>query len=634
MSIYDSVLAYLFDNGIVEGIDHAHATMHELNEDEVYFILEQVSAEKDAPKEKVDPKTKRLSMIKRQVLMKKVQAVRQGGGEDIVASYEPDVEDAVEYFYEEGVSEEELDMIIEEVGDDIVDFIDEERNARQMNVRSKGKLKKDVAKIKADKSDVVPRKTSPKDALNRAAATRAFGKKKLKRPESTVKTATKKAKSAPKKAAPKADPAKKASKEGIRGRLTKAYKKGVERHKAAVSKNEFTKGVGDGVKAVGKAAKDVYSITQVNKKKTVNMQSYESEGEVLIEGTTFKKFAADAASRKKAMEDAVLQKKEQDAAAKQKAALKNEYEPEGDEVNEEDKPTTAQLKAREKYARIKELTNKGKHQEASKLYNAKEEFKALTPDKKDQIRNQAERRKRSADRAQNASDYETSTKQDRQVRKMKSVFNKEEWKPDPVEKRQKKYQEEETSMKDNNLYGNAYAGSKMPNVSSNDKKAIKKRAKNLFKKDLKGEHHGVNEGVAQAAGNAIGYAAKAVTGVIGQGVKGFSNPDIKPKVNFSKNTPVKKNSNSLSSVQADREKERQKILAQRIKDRKDRAKKPAKPEKAAKIGDDTDKKDPTKAPAVKPIVAEFVSNLLMTEAKHKCKNCGKMYTGKQCACGC
>ena len=54
-----------------------------------------------------------------------------------------------------------------------------------------------------------------------------------------------------------------------------------------------------------------------------------------------------------------------------------------------------------------------------------EAFKALTPDKKDQIRNQAERRKKSADRAQNASDYKTSTKQDQQVRKMKSVLNNE-----------------------------------------------------------------------------------------------------------------------------------------------------------------------------------------------------------------
>ena len=67
------------------------------------------------------------------------------------------------------------------------------------------------------------------------------------------------------------------------------------------------------------------------------------------------------------------------------------------------------------------------------------------------------------------------------------------YKPGTDEKK-KKYQEEETSMKDNNLYGNAYAGSKMPNVSSKDKGAIKKRAKNLFKRDLKGDHHGVNEG--------------------------------------------------------------------------------------------------------------------------------------------
>jgi hypothetical protein len=36
----------------------------------------------------------------------------------------------------------------------------------------------------------------------------------------------------------------------------------------------------------------------------------------------------------------------------------------------------------------------------------------------------------------------------------------------------------------------------MPNISSNDKKAIKSRAKNLFKRDLKGEHDGVNESVS------------------------------------------------------------------------------------------------------------------------------------------
>ena len=47
-------------------------------------------AESEAEQE--DPKAKRLKMIKRQVLQKKVQAVRQGAGEDIVASHEPEGE--------------------------------------------------------------------------------------------------------------------------------------------------------------------------------------------------------------------------------------------------------------------------------------------------------------------------------------------------------------------------------------------------------------------------------------------------------------------------------------------------------------------------------------------------------------
>ena len=48
-----------------------------------------------------------------------------------------------------------------------------------------------------------------------------------------------------------------------------------------------------------------------------------------------------------------------------------------------------------------------------------------------------------------------------------------------TDKKYKKYQEEST----------------MPNVDSKDKKVIKARAKNLFKRDLKGDHEGVNESV-------------------------------------------------------------------------------------------------------------------------------------------
>jgi hypothetical protein len=54
-----------------------------------------------------------------------------------------------------------------------------------------------------------------------------------------------------------------------------------------------------------------------------------------------------------------------------------------------------------------------------------EEFKALTPDKKDRIRNQAERRGKDANREQSAGNYPTSTRKDQEVRKMKSVLNNE-----------------------------------------------------------------------------------------------------------------------------------------------------------------------------------------------------------------
>jgi len=75
---------------------------------------------------------------------------------------------------------------------------------------------------------------------------------------------------------------------------------------------------------------------------------------------------------------------------------------------------------------------------------------------------------------------------------MKKKGDKPHYKPG-TDKKYKKYQEEGTTMRDNNLFGNAYAGSRMPNVSSKDRGAIKKRAKNLFKKDIKGDHQGVNE---------------------------------------------------------------------------------------------------------------------------------------------
>ena len=54
-------------------------------------LLEMVEMAQSDPqeKEKEDPKQKKISQVKKQVLMKKMQAVRQGAGADIVAHYEP-----------------------------------------------------------------------------------------------------------------------------------------------------------------------------------------------------------------------------------------------------------------------------------------------------------------------------------------------------------------------------------------------------------------------------------------------------------------------------------------------------------------------------------------------------------------
>ena len=72
---------------------------------------------------------------------------------------------------------------------------------------------------------------------------------------------------------------------------------------------------------------------------------------------------------------------------------------------------------------MQQMNESGKFTEEEIQFIVDEAFKALTPDKKQAIKNQAERRKKSADRAQNASDYKTSTKQDQQVRNMKAVVS-------------------------------------------------------------------------------------------------------------------------------------------------------------------------------------------------------------------
>ena len=226
-----------------------------------------LAVEEETPKE--DPalkgKEKRQGMLKRQVLIKKLQAVRAGGGQDIVASYEPQIEDAVEYFYEQGINERGIELIIEEVGlEDFVEFVIdpsedlmEERAARRASVRAKKfpEVKADVDKADAarkaskkgeyaasyakketdvtDYGDKAPAKKKP------AAMKKAVARKKavLKQPIAKKATPLKKAQTQKKVVksvakVKKVQPAKSVSKKGIRG----VIQRGVERHQKAVGK--------------------------------------------------------------------------------------------------------------------------------------------------------------------------------------------------------------------------------------------------------------------------------------------------------------------------------------------------------------------------------------------------------------
>ena len=224
-------------------------------------------------------KKKKQEQLKKQVLLKKLQAVRQGSGSEITASYEPDIEGAVEYFYEEGINEDGLQMIIEEVGlEDLVDFV-EERSARKMNVRTKGSMKKQIEKDSAAEAKRRAGKTGEyKETPKKKAkvggpsyATKVEGpvkKMEKRRADDDLAGAPLKKKSAPKpvvkkvaKAVAKAKPAqpkKEVSKGGLRDKLKSAYKAGVKRHRKATQPARiFHKGLKSGARTAVKAAKDV-----------------------------------------------------------------------------------------------------------------------------------------------------------------------------------------------------------------------------------------------------------------------------------------------------------------------------------------------------------------------------------------
>jgi len=207
---------------------------------------------------------------------------------------------AADYFLEEGIDEEELDIIIEDVGiNDFVDFVFEERAARKARASAPSyeKVKasvdaSDAAKKKAGKGeysaaykkketdvtvyDDKPAKASVKKVKKAVAKTKAAkpAPRKQKgamaydgpnKPASEAKDRVI-AKTKAKKEAPK-------KKEGLASKIGGALKKGVERHKAARAKGKvaekrvkefgkgFASGVKDTVKFAGKVKKAVVGET-------------------------------------------------------------------------------------------------------------------------------------------------------------------------------------------------------------------------------------------------------------------------------------------------------------------------------------------------------------------------------------
>ena len=254
-----------------EAIEEIGGTILEVSE------VEEPKAKEDA---QLKSKANRQKMLKKQVLLRKLQAVRQGAGEDIVAGYEPDIEGVIQYFYEEGINEEGFDQLIEEIGlDEFVDFVEggvvelnEARSARKASVRAKSyeKVKAEVdkadaarkaskkgeyasayAKKETDVTDygddkpaakkkapakkaVAVKKAAPKPVAKKVTP-KPVAKKPAPKPVAVKKPVTKKVVKAVAKVK-KTQPVKKATKAGLGARIKSAYQAGKKRHSAAVGK--------------------------------------------------------------------------------------------------------------------------------------------------------------------------------------------------------------------------------------------------------------------------------------------------------------------------------------------------------------------------------------------------------------
>ena len=202
------------------------------------------------------------------------------------------IEVSADYFFAEGINEEGLDQIIDEVGlEDFVDFVidpieelNEERAARKASAKAPSYAK---VKAKVDAGDAARKKAGKGEYADTAAAKRNYGDEeapegKTAKKKAVAKVTVRKPKAAPKKkaatvkkvekavkTAKKEQPKKPTSKKGLLGRVGDAVKKGVERHNKARAAGKvpekrvkefakgFKKGVSGTLKFAGKVKKAV-----------------------------------------------------------------------------------------------------------------------------------------------------------------------------------------------------------------------------------------------------------------------------------------------------------------------------------------------------------------------------------------
>ena len=231
------------------------------------------------------------------------------------------IEVSADYFFAEGINEDGLDQIIDEVGlEDFVDFVidpieelNEERSARKASVKAPSYEK---VKAAVDKTDAAKKKAGKgeysKSYAKRSGETedstdykeKAPAKKKAK---PVAKATVRKPKAAPKKkaatvkkvekavkTAKKTQPQKPTSKKGLLGKVGDAVKKGVERHNKARAAGkvpekrvkEFAKGFKKGVTGTLKFAGKVKKAVS---EETVEVQEVEHNLLTFGEATRLKK---------------------------------------------------------------------------------------------------------------------------------------------------------------------------------------------------------------------------------------------------------------------------------------------------------------------------------------------------------